>query len=86
MTTSPIEYMLTTKDNPFDPFTEWNEWYAYDLRLGHGTAAYLARVVRTSDELSEVDQYTAIDDAMDEIVSENLNGMFIKVSRDSFKK
>jgi hypothetical protein len=25
-----VEYALTTVDNPFDPFTEFNAWYAYD--------------------------------------------------------
>lgn len=86
MTAVDNEYMLTTIDNPFDPFTEWSEWYAYDLFKGYGTAAYLARIVRSSDDISEADQNAAIDDAIDEIVTENPNKMFRKVSKDSYKK
>ncbi len=45
------EYMLTTVDNPFSPFTQWVEWYAYDTASGYHTCALLARIAITSDEL-----------------------------------
>ena len=78
-----VQYMLTTEDNPFDPFTEWDAWLAYDARLGYHTPSYLARVVRSSDDLSEFDQAQAIDDAIDEIVEFNLLGIYKKVSDNS---
>ncbi len=28
---------LTTVDNPYDPFTQWDEWYAYDEGKGYAT-------------------------------------------------
>lgn len=73
------EYMLTTIDNPFDPFTEFDEWLAYDQRLGHFTLEFLGRIVRTSNELSEFDQRKAVQDAIDEIVSYNITGLYKKV-------
>lgn len=85
MTAVATEFMLTTTDNPFNPFTQWEEWLAFDLILGHNTPAYLARVVRTSDELSEADQSIAIDDAMDEIVKENPLGIYKKVEANSYQ-
>ena len=78
---SSTEYMLTTVDNPFDPFTQWDEWFAWDQSAGYNTPGFLARVVRTSDELSDADQYAAIRDAIDEIVRENVLGVFRKVRR-----
>lgn len=84
-TEDPIEYMLTTVDNPFDPFTRFNEWLAYDTRLGYHTPSLLARIVVSSDDLSDADQSLAIQQAIDEIVSENVSGMFRKVSKDSFE-
>ncbi len=68
------EFMLTTDDNPYDPFTQWNEWYAWDEDNGYHTSGYLARIVKTSDNLSEADQAKAIMDAMTEIVDFNLSG------------
>lgn len=34
-----IEVMLTTEDNPFDPFTQYDEWYAFDYEKGYHTPA-----------------------------------------------
>lgn len=83
--TQLTEYMLTTVDNPFDPFTRFDEWLEYDMRMGYHTSAFLARIAKVSTELSETDQALAIQNAIDEIVEENVSGMWRKVSRDSVK-
>lgn len=77
------EHMLTTVDNPFDPFTSFDQWQAYDHQLGYYTNELLARIVVTSHELSEADQSVAIEEAIDEIVNENVLGVFRKVSREN---
>jgi hypothetical protein len=84
-TTDPTEYMLTTVDNPFDPFTRFEEWMQYDVSMGYNTAAFLDRIAKVSYDLSQPDQALAIQNAIDEIVQENVSGMWRKVSRDSFK-
>jgi hypothetical protein len=71
--------MLTTIDNPFNPFTEFQKWYNYDILKGYDTCAYLARIAKTSPELSEEDYEKAIDDAIDEIVKQNILGIYKKV-------
>jgi hypothetical protein len=77
------ESMLTTIDNPFDPFSEFDEWLAYDIRLGYNTTSFLARIAKVSPDLSEPDQELAIEQAIDEIISENVSGMWRKVSREN---
>lgn len=76
------ECMLTTTDNPYDPFENYDEWYAYDKRMGHHTPGYLARIVVNSDEISEADQLLAIEQAIDEIIEEHSGGIYKKVSRE----
>jgi hypothetical protein len=83
-TIEPIEYMLTTVDNPFNPFTRFDEWLEYDISMGYNTAAFLDRVAMVSNELSEPDQALAIQHAIDQIVQENVSGMWRKVSRNSY--
>ena len=73
-------HMLSTIDNPYNPWTQYDEWYTFDENAGHGTTSFLGRIVRSSDELSEADQDQAIEDAIDEIVSENVAGNYIKVA------
>jgi hypothetical protein len=73
------QHMLTTVDNPYDPVTQFDDWYAFDTAAGYGTLALLARVVKSSDELSDADQVLAIEQGIDEIVQENVSGLHTKV-------
>ena len=75
-------FMLTTLDNPFNPFTDYDKWYEFDTSNGYNTCAYLARITKSSDDISEADEALAIDAAMNEIVSLNLSGNYIKIKED----
>lgn len=76
------ESLLTTTDNPYDPFESFDEWYAFDSAMGYHTPSFLARVAVVSDEQTDVDQLEAIERAIDEIVAENVNGKYKKVTRE----
>lgn len=71
--------MLTTIDNPYNPFNEFDEWRSYDETAGYNTLALLGRVVRTSSELSDSDQSLAIEEAIEEIVKYNVSGVHLKI-------
>lgn len=73
------QYMVTTTDNPYNYFTHFDEWLAFDTLMGYHTLSFLARIVRTSDDLSEADQEAAFDDAVNEIVEHNVLGIYRKV-------
>ena len=75
------ESMLTTFDNPFDPFTEFKPWLWFDIAKGYRSLSLLGRVAVTSSDLSEYDQLLANEIAIDEIIRENVSGMHRKVSR-----
>lgn len=75
------EHMLTTSDNPYDPVTQFDEWNTWDQTAGYNTLAYVARVIVTSDELSEADQIQAYEDAIDSIINEN-GSLYKKVVAD----
>lgn len=77
------EHMISTVDNPYNPFTHFDEWYAWDVNAGYNTSQVLARVIITSDELSDADQSAAIEDAVDEMVRENVLGLYIKVTAET---
>jgi hypothetical protein len=80
---SDTEYMLTTVDNPFNPFTNFDEWFAWDRQAGYDTPSLLDRIALVSDEMSETDQALAVQNAIDEVVKENVSGMYRKVSKTS---
>ena len=70
---------LTTIDNPFDPNTQWDDWLKYDEDHGYYSTSYLARIVKTSDELSSTDNLLAIEQAIDEICELNILGIYTKL-------
>ena len=74
--------MLTTIDNPYNPFTEFDRWYVFDTTKGYGTCSLIARISTNADELSDADQDLAIEDAIDRIVFLNATGMYKKVRKD----
>ena len=74
--------MLTTEDNPFNPFDNFDEWNAYDQSMGYNTCSYLARIAVTSHDLSPADEQVAVNDAIDEILEFNVLGNYKKVEKD----
>lgn len=74
------EHMLSTSDNPHNPFTDFDDWNTFDQHAGYYSLAYLGRVVKTSNDISDYDQSLAIEWAIDDIVRENVLGIYIKVS------
>lgn len=61
--------MLTTPDNPYDPFTHFDEWFAYDESHGYHTCSLIARFAFTSPEMTPVEVDNVTEKALDEIVS-----------------
>lgn len=75
-----LAVMLTTVDNPFNPLTDWDDWYNYDESKGYYTSEYLARITKTSDDLGEQEQDQAMEEAIDEIIELNPDGFYKKIS------
>lgn len=59
---------VTTTDNPFNPFTEWDEWYFYDLSKGYSTCERLDRLSNTSSQLSDELNNEELEQAIDQLV------------------
>jgi hypothetical protein len=76
-------HVLTTVDNPWNPITQFKEWYSFDSTAGYHSLALLARVIVTSSEMSEADQILAREDAIDTIVRLNASGVHRKVSAET---
>lgn len=71
---------LTTVDNPYNPFDEFNKWFLFDTVKGYNSCGYLARIATTSDQLTEQENLDEIERAIDEIVLLNPT-LYKKVSK-----
>ena len=74
--------MLTTNDNPFDPFEQFNEWLLFDSKNNYNSCGYLARIARTSDQLSDQENAEEIERAIDEIIRLDFMNIYKKVSKE----
>ncbi len=62
------DFMLTTKDNPFNPFTQYDDWYAFDRDKGYHTPEYQARIAKTSFDLTDAENDRLINQAIEDII------------------
>lgn len=76
-----MKCMLTTFDNPFDPFDEFDSWYRFDIDKGYNSCSYLDRVALTSDQLSDFENEKEVERAIDEIIKYDFMNVYTKVSR-----
>ncbi len=71
--------MLTTIDNPYNPFTQYSQWFLFDVEKGYDSSGYLDRIAHTSDEFSDEENIAEIERAIDEILKYDFTNMRKKI-------
>ena len=79
------ECMITTIDNPFDPFTQFDSWFRFDIEKGYYSCSKLARIAKLSDDMSEKETDEEIERAIDEIIQYDFLNIYKKVKRENKK-
>ena len=73
--------MLTTFDNPFDPFEQFTSWLLFDDEKGYNTCGKLARIVELSEDMSQKEIDEATEKAIDEIIKYDFMNIYKKVRK-----
>ena len=76
-----MKIMLSTIDNPYDPFDDFKNWFLFDVQHGYNSCAYLARIARTSDQLTEKENNEEIEKAIDEIIELDFMNVYVKIKK-----
>lgn len=71
--------MLTTFDNPFDPFEQFTSWFLFDAEKGYNTCGKLARIAKLPDGLSEKEVEKEVSRAIDEIITYDIFNIYKRV-------
>lgn len=74
--------MLTTFDNPYDPFEDFDSWFLFDTEKGYNSCAYLGRIAKTADALSDEENNQEIERAIDEIIEYDFMNIYKKVTKE----
>lgn len=75
------KFALSTFDNPFDPFDQFDEWFRFDCDKGYNSCCYLDRIAATSDSLTEEENDREIERAIDEIIKFDFRNVYVKVKQ-----
>ena len=73
--------MLTTIDNPYDPFDDFKNWFLFDVQHGYNSCAYLARIAQTSEQFTEKENFEEIEKAIDEIIELDFMNVYVKLKK-----
>lgn len=77
------ECMLSTIDNPFNPFEQFDSWFMFDVEKGYYTCSKLARIAQVSEDFTQKEINEEIERAIDEIIKYDFLNLYIKVTRNA---
>ena len=72
--------MLTTFDNPFDPFEQFTSWWLFDLEKGYNSCERLARIAQISEDMSQKEIDDETERAIDEIIKYDFMNIYKKAT------
>ena len=81
VSTTEHSCMLTTFDNPYDPFEDFTHWFKYDTENGYDSCSRLARIAKISDDFSQKEYFEEIERAIDEIIFYDPLNVYKKVTK-----
>ena len=79
------EFMLTTIDNPSNPFDDFDSWFLFDVEKGYYSCSRLARITNNSNDLTELEERKDLERAIDEIVRNDPTNLYTKIGRNGLK-
>ena len=76
------EFMLTTVDNPYNPFEQFTLWNLFDKANGYNTCERLARIMNISDDMTQKEEDEEYNRAADVIIKYD----FLDIYKKFFKQ
>ena len=75
--------MLTTYDNPYSPFDQFDLWLQYDIEMGYQTCERLGKIIQLEEGMSDKEKENEMDRAIDEIVKHDPLGVYCRAFENS---
>lgn len=71
--------LLTTFDNPFDPFEQFLSWFMFDMEKGYDSCGKVARIAEFSDDMTTKEYFEENERAIDAIIQYDFTNTYRKV-------
>lgn len=79
-------WMLTTVDNPYNPFEDFSTWWEWDTLHGYNSCGKVAAMTKSTAGMSKEDENQCIEDAIDRIVFNDFTSLYVKVNEQTAKE
>ncbi len=73
---------ITTIDNPYDPFDDFEHWFQFDTEKGYYTSSRVARLTKLRNDMSEVEEDLEVERAIDRLIEIDPLKIYKKVVRE----
>ena len=74
---------LTTTDNPFDPFEQFDEWFRFDVEKGYYSCSRLERIAQRREDETQRESDAETERAIDEIIKYDVTNLYKKVTKET---
>ena len=62
------DVFITTHDNPYDYFKQFDQWLDYDRQKGYFTLEYVGRLAKLAPDLSEEEERIEMENTFDKMI------------------
>ena len=77
------ECMLSTIDNPFNPFEQFTSWLLFDKEKGYNCCERLARIAQYSEDMTDLEIAVETERAIDRIIELDFMDVYKKVIKET---
>ena len=77
------ECRLTTFDNPYNPFDQFNQWFLFDIEKGYDSCSRVARISKITDDMTQKEMDEENERAIDEIIKYDFTNTYKKVTKNN---
>lgn len=76
---------ITTIDNPYDPFTEFDKWFDFDVEKGYYTCSKLARLSNITEDMTDKELIEEEQRVINRLIEIDPLDIYIKVEKNHKK-
>lgn len=77
------DFMITTIDNPYNPFEDFENWYLYDIEKGYFTCESLARLINEDKLFTDKQKDEETNRAIDRLIQIDPLAIYKKVYKNT---
>ena len=78
-------FSITTIDNPFNPFVDFDNWFLFDVEKNYYTLSKLARLSEVTDSMSSKEEAKEVERAIERLIEIDPLDLYVKVYKPDTK-